>query len=153
MGNKKRAMPAVDEFPMKEGGGRGGRICQDQSIVHAGLLLLSPAPPPRYFSFSSTFAFFSFTAVFLAIAFLRSIAPAPSLNRVFPRETRDHLTLTTCFLFYTFNYAEKSLIFLRLTSAITLVLLFVTDVYSRLRKYANYFKQTERLSRNAPDSA
>jgi len=85
MGNKKRAMPAVDEFPMKEGGGRGGRMCQDQSIVHAGLLLLFPTSPPRYFSFSSIFAFFSFTAVFLAIAFLRSMALTSNLNHVFPR--------------------------------------------------------------------
>lgn len=53
--NKKRVMPAVDDFPMKGDGGRGGRMCQDQSIVHAGLLLSSPLPrrSPSYFSFSS----------------------------------------------------------------------------------------------------
>lgn len=44
--------------------------------------------------------FFSFigTAVFLAIAFLRSIAPTPKL--AFPRETRDHLTLVMCIGLY-----------------------------------------------------
>lgn len=91
-------MPAVDEFPMKGGGGRGGRMCQDQSIVHAGLLLLSlPLLHPAIF-LSSTFAFFSFigTAVFLAIAFLRSIDPTPNLNHIFPREIRDHLTPVMC---------------------------------------------------------
>lgn len=120
MGNKKRAMPAVDEFPMKGGEGRGGRMCQDQSIVHAGLLLLSSAPPPlpRYFSFSSTFAFFSFigTAVFLAIAFLRSIDPTPDLTKphLSQRNKRSsHACNVYRALFYAFNYTDLWLPFVR----------------------------------------
>lgn len=134
MGNKKRAMPAVDEFPMKGGGGRGGRMCQDQSIVHAGLLLLSSAPPPRYFSLSSTFAFFSFigTAVFLAIAFLRSIDPTPSLNHISPRETRDHLTLVMCIDLYFTPLTIPIFSFLSFDLCHTVglpIYTFVTDAY------------------------
>lgn len=128
------------------GGGRGGRMCQDQSIVHAGLLLLSSAPPPRYFSLSSTFAFFSFigTAVFLAIAFLRSIDPTHrTLSHIFPRETRDHLTLVMCIdLYFTaliipiFGFSSFDLC--NTVGSNT----FVTDVYHGL-KYINHLKQRE----------
>jgi len=78
------------------GGGRGDRMCQDQSIVHAGILLFSPAPPPRYFSFSSTFVFFSFITVFLLIAFLQSIVPTSNLtlNHIFPKKIRNLMLVT-----------------------------------------------------------
>lgn len=84
---------------MKGGGGRGGRMCQDQSIVHAGLLLLpsrrfsaatslSPSLPPSL----SCRRFFSSvgTAVFLTAAFLRPferLPPTPNQAR-FPARAR-----------------------------------------------------------------
>lgn len=108
------------------GGGRGDRMCQDQSIVHAGLLF-SPVPPPRYFSFSSTFLFFSFITVFLVIAFLQSIVTTSNLNlnHVLPRETRDLMLVTCIDLYFTSVIIFGSSSF---DLCNIVVLLFVTDV-------------------------
>lgn len=125
----------------EKGGERGGRMCQDQSIVHAGLLLLFPASSPR----SSLFFFLSaFTFAILALHRCRCFpagrfsaidrpirTPTLCPNRVFPRVTitpRDYFTLLMCIdLYFTLLMHIYLLLLLRSTAAI---LYHLTDVLS-----------------------